>query len=61
MHKYVQMTVLLSTIFLKKMIIFVFPCSLDRKTDEVDPPWCLSSHCDLLGVLSSNVLIFKST
>ena len=54
MHKYVRMTVLFPTPLLQKGIILVFPCSIERTKDEVDHPWSLSSHGDLLVLLSSN-------
>ena len=52
------MTILLSTNFLQREIILLFPRSSVRTTDEVDHPWCISSHGELLGVLSSNLLIY---
>ena len=39
----------------------MFPCSLESTTDEEDRPWCISSHSEFLGVLSSNFAIFQST
>ena len=41
--------------------IFLFPCYLVRTTDEIEHPWCISSHGDFLGVWRSNVVIFWST
>ena len=61
MHKSARMTVLFPNPLLQKEIIFVFPCSLARTTDEVDHPWCLSFHGELLDVLSSNFELFQST
>ena len=61
MHKSVRMTVLFPTPFLQNRIIFLFPCSLARKTDEVEHPCGLSSYGDFLSVLSSNPAIFQST
>ena len=61
MQKYAQMTVYFLTIIQKKGIISVFPCSLARTTDYGEHPWCLSSHGEFLGVLSSNFKIFQST
>ena len=61
MHESVWTTIFLRNIFLQREIIFLFSCYLVRKTYEVEHPWCLSFHFDFLGVLSSNVLIFRST
>ena len=61
MHKSIQMTVSPPNPLLQRGIIFVFPCYIERTTDEVEHPWCLSSHGEFLGVLSSNVAIFQST
>ena len=61
MHKSAQMTVFFSTPLLRKGIIFVFPCSLARTTDEVEHPWFISSRGYFFVVLSSNFVIFQST
>ena len=61
MHKYVQMTVFLPTLFLKRGVIFVFSFSVARTKYEVDHPWCLSSNGEFLGVLSYNFVTFIST
>ena len=37
----------------------MFPCSLVRTEDEVEQKWCLSYHCEFLGVLRSNFLMFQ--
>ena len=46
---------------LQRGVIFLFPCSLSRTAYEVDHPWSLSSHGELLGILRSNFAIFQST
>ena len=61
MHKFVRMTVLFPTPLLQRGIIVVFPLSLAITTDEVQHPWCLSSHGYFLGVLRYNFSIFQST
>ena len=61
MQNSIQMTVLLPTPLLQRGVAFVFPCSIARTTDEVEHPWCLSSHGEFLGILRSNFAIFKST
>ena len=45
--------------FFAKRENFVFPCSLARTTYELEHPWYLSSHGDLLCVCRSNFLIFQ--
>ena len=55
------MIILLPTHFLQRGVILSFISSLERTTDEVDNSWCLSSHGEFLGVLSSNFAIFQST
>ena len=40
---------------------FVFSCTLSWTTDEVEHPWCISSHCRFLGVWRSKFEIFRST
>ena len=35
----------------------MFPCSLASIIDEVDHQWGISSHGDLLGILSPNFSI----
>ena len=44
MHNYVRRTVSFPNMFLQGRIIFVCTCSLARINDEVEHPWCLSSH-----------------
>ena len=61
MHKFVRMTVLFPTPLPQRGIIVVFPLSLAITTDEVQHPWCLSSHGYFLGVLRYNFSIFQST
>ena len=61
MHKSAQMNILLPTYFLKRGIIFIFNLFLSNKTDEVDQPWCFSSHDKFLGFWRSNFAIFWST
>ena len=51
----------LPTSFLKEGIIFIFPCSLARTTDEIEHPWCLYSHGGFLINWRSNFAIFRST
>ena len=60
MHKYVRITIFLPTPFPKRGIIFVFPCYLAWKTDEVENSCGLSSHGEFLGVLSSIFFIIRS-
>ena len=60
MHKYVRMTVSFLTLILQRGDIFVFTFSLERITDEVDHPCCISYQGEFLGVLSSNFTIFQS-
>ena len=60
MHKSARMTVLLSNTLLQRGIIFVFTCSLSQTKEEVDHPWCLSSHGEFLGFLRYNCSIFQS-
>ena len=61
MNKSVWMKFLLPTPILQRGDIFVFLLSLERTTYEVDHPWYFSYHGELLGVLSSNFAILKST
>ena len=49
--QYVRETVFFPTVFLQSRIILVFPCSLVKIIDDVEHPWCLSSHGKFLGVL----------
>ena len=42
-------------------VIFVLRCSLVSTIDELDHPWCISSHGESLGNLSYNFTIFQST
>ena len=55
-----RMTIFLPITFMHREMIFVFPCSLAKTTDEIDHPWCISSPGDFLGVLSSNFSIIRS-
>ena len=57
MHNSVRMTISPPTNFLQREMVFMFPYSLSRTTDEVDHPWCLSYHGEFLGIFSSNVSI----
>ena len=61
MHKYIRMSILLPINFLKRGIIFKFPCYIAMTADEVDHPWCLYSHGEFLGVLRSDFSILWST
>ena len=51
---------LLSITVLQKELMFVFPCNLEGTIDEIDHPWYLSSHGELLGVWRSNFATFRS-
>ena len=61
MHNCVQTTVLFSTPLLKRGIIFGYPCSQARTTDEVEHLWFIVYRCVFLGFLSSSLVIFQST
>ena len=47
--------------FSAKGIIFLFTWYLARTTYEVEHPWSISSHGELLEVISSNFTMFLST
>ena len=57
-HKSVQMTILLPITFYAKGDNYVFSCYLMKKMDEVEHQYCIYYYGELLGVLSSNFLIF---
>ena len=61
MHDSVRMTILLSITFCQRGGIYVFPCSFAKTKDEIEHPWVISSHGELLEVLSSNFYILCST
>ena len=58
MHKSVQITILLLFPFLKRGVILLFPCSLEKTTDEINK----STYMVSLLMVSSQVfdaLIFR--
>ena len=58
MHKYVRITIFLTTHFMKRGVVFLFSWYLVGTTNEVEHPWCISYHGEFLGVLISNFVIF---